>query len=184
MKKNIIVVLVCMVVMLVALACQITAAEPDENEVATAAAQTIEAKYPPTEEPTAGPPTVTPLPTYTVVVPPTPEPKPCNKAKFISETVPDGTEFSPDEEFTKTWRLENIGTCTWNTNYRVALQSGDSMGMDGSQHFTQIIKPGEYMDVVLELEAPSDEDDYTTWFQLQDDSGKKFAQLSVQIEVK
>lgn len=184
MKKNTAALLLCATIMLFGLACQIVSTDMDENEVATAAAQTIEAKYPPTDEPPPAPPTATPYPTYTVAVAPTATPKPCNKAKFISETVPDGTEFNPDEDFTKTWRLENVGTCTWNANYRIALQSGDSMGLDSSQHFTQVIKPGEFMDVVLDLEAPSDDGEYTTWFQLQDGSGKKFAQLYVQIEVK
>lgn len=184
MKKNTAVLLICAAIMLLGLACQIVSTAPDENEVATAAAQTIEAKYPSTEEPPAIPPTATAYPTYTVAVSPTATPKPCNKAKFISETVQDGTEFNANEDFTKTWRVENVGTCTWNTKYKVALQSGDSMGLGGFKYFTQVIQPGEFMDVVLDLEAPAESGEYTTWFQLKDDSGVKFAQLFVQIEVK
>jgi hypothetical protein len=80
--------------------------------------------------------------------------------------------------------VENIGTCTWNTNYRIELQSGEPMGAGNTHYFSQIIHPGERMDVVLELEAPSNEGEYTSWWQLQDDQGKKFAQLYVLIEVK
>lgn len=182
MKKNIHILLLCAIIMLFVISCQIFSTQVDENAVATAAAQTMQAKQP--TDASAGPPTVTPMPTYTVAVAPTATPKPCNKAKFISETVPDGSEFSPNEGFTKSWRLKNIGTCTWNTGYCIELQSGKPMGAGNTRYFTQIIKPGEFMDVVLELEAPSSDGEYTSWWQLKDDSGKKFAQLYVQIEVK
>ena len=32
-------------------------------------------------------------------------------------TVPDGTELNPGDDFTKTWRIMNNGSCTWNTSY-------------------------------------------------------------------
>ena len=181
MKKTTISIITVSAVMLIVLACQINLSPVDQNAIATAAEQTIVAKQP-TLAPI--PPTATPQPTQADTPVPSPTPKPCNKAEFISETIPDNSEFNPNEEFTKTWRLKNIGTCTWNTNYRVVLQSGDAMGMDSAQYFTQTIGPGEQMDVVLELKAPSDDGKYTTWFQLKDNEGKKFAQVYVMIEVK
>lgn len=180
MKKNEWVLIVTSMAMFIVLACQFGSLSVDENAVATAAQQTISAKQPTL---TPNPPTLTPLPTYTPQLPPTTASMPCNKAKFISETVEDHTKFSPNEEFTKTWRLENIGTCTWNTNYRVALQSGNAMGVSSPRYFTQIIQPGEKMDVVLEMKAPSSKGGYTSWWQLQDDRGNKFGQISVVILV-
>ena len=168
--------------MAVLLACQLFEEPAGENTVATAAAQTMQARQP--DSPPVVIPTITPLPQQVEPTTP-PEPvKPCNKALFISETVPDHSEFSPNEDFTKTWRVENVGTCTWNTNYRIELQSGEAMGAGYTHYFPQIIHPGERMDVVLELDAPPEEGEYTSWWQLQDDQGKKFAQLYVLIEVK
>ena len=38
----------------------------------------------------------------------------CDQAQFVSDlTAPDGSSFAPGAAFTKTWRLMNIGTCTW-----------------------------------------------------------------------
>src|SRR5512143_3278895 len=40
----------------------------------------------------------------------------CDWAQFVADvTVPDGTSYAPGTTFTKTWRLKNIGSCTWTT---------------------------------------------------------------------
>ena len=45
-----------------------------------------------------------------------------------SVTVPDGTVFNPGDTFTKTWRLENTGSCAWTTGTALVFTSGDLMG--------------------------------------------------------
>lgn len=167
--------------MLALLACQFDFSPTDENAIATAAAQTVAAMQP---DELAVVPTVTPQPSYTPTLKPTATALPCNKAEFISETVPDNTVFDPNEEFTKSWRLKNIGTCTWNTNYRIKIQSGDDMGLASGWYFPQYVQPGEKMDVVLDLEAPSSPGKYTSFWQLQDDHGRKFGQVYLVIEVE
>ena len=53
----------------------------------------------------------------------------CDHAQFISDlTAPDGSSFAPSAIFTKTWRLMNIGTCTWTTAYSLVWVGGDSVG--------------------------------------------------------
>lgn len=49
-------------------------------------------------------------------------------AAWIAQDPPDNTEFSPGEEFTVTWSLENTGTSTWNANYYIQFASGEAMG--------------------------------------------------------
>src|SRR6266511_6187810 len=53
----------------------------------------------------------------------------CDHAQFVSDlTSPDGSSFAPGAVFTKSWRLLNIGTCTWNTSYNIVWVGGDSIG--------------------------------------------------------
>ena len=79
---------------------------------------------PPTVTPTVTGTPPTPTPTKSV----TPIPSACDRAQFIADvTVPDGTSFAPGIGFSKTWRLKNIGTCTW-TNYSLIFDSGEKMG--------------------------------------------------------
>lgn len=172
------------ILLCVLLACQIDFGWMDQQTLETAAALTVEALRP-TETPI---PTATAVPTATqeptATPQPTATPKPCNQAKFISETVPDGTDFSPNEQFTKTWRLENIGTCTWNANYRAVFFSGNQMSGPDAKKFSILVNPGEKVDVVLDLKAPSEKGEYKGVWKLQDDKGDHFGQIFVVIDVK
>jgi hypothetical protein len=81
--------------------------------------------------------TKTPDPTKT----PVPEVQICDWAQYIKDvTVPDGTVFTPGAEFTKTWRIRNIGTCTWNSYYDLVFDDGDGMNGDASVPIDEVIK--------------------------------------------
>ena len=63
--------------------------------------------------------------------------------------------FSQGEKFTKTWRFQNAGTCTWNTSYKIVNHSGDIMSAPISQAFSGETPPGGIMDISLDMVAPS-----------------------------
>lgn len=130
-------------------------------------------------------PTITPWPTATTAqaVAPTATPRPCNRAVLISETVPDGTSFSADQNFTKSWRLRNDGTCTWNTDYRLIFSSGDQMSGPNSVKLNKLVKPGEQVDFLVDLKAPSKAGTYTGYWRLQADDGSRFSQVFTTIKV-
>jgi hypothetical protein len=162
-----------------------------ENDIAEAVAETVQAAMAQTQAAaTYTPlPTLTPYPTYTPVpqqkppLPPQPTVKPCNAADFISETVKDNTVFAPGETFTKSWRLKNVGTCTWNPNYDFVFASGDRMGGAKTTDLDQYVKPGETIDLKVNLTAPSDPDTYVGYWRLRSDDGETFGQVYVQIKV-
>jgi len=83
----------------------------------------------PTETPTVTP-TNTPTPTATPTETPTvtPTPIPCHLARFVSDvTIPDGTALNSYTYFTKTWRLKNMGSCIWDSSYRLVFVDGTAM---------------------------------------------------------
>lgn len=172
-----------------------TPTEESANVVFTAAAQTVEANL--TQAAVLNPPTLPVVPTSTQVVPtstlasaptlaaPTTVPtQECNKAQFVTDvTIPDGTTLDPDEDFTKTWRLKNIGTCSWTTSYAVVFDSGASMDGPAVQALTGNVNPGQTLDISIDLKAPATAGDYTGYWKLRDGSGKTFSQFYVQIKV-
>lgn len=80
----------------------------------------------------------------------------CDKAQFIADvTVPDGTVFAPGATFKKTWRLKNIGTCTWTTGYSLVFSSGEKMGGPTSAPFPTAVAPGQTVDLTVNLTAPT-----------------------------
>ena len=132
---------------------------------------------PPTETPlptmTFTPmPTATPLPTLT----PTPIPVPCNWAQFITDvTVSNGAPIAPDTSFTKTWRLKNIGTCTWTTSYDLVFVSGTALTNNNTVvALPSAVKPGESIDLSVKLKSPIKPGDYAGYWMLEDGAGQRF----------
>ena len=99
----------------------------------------------------------------------------CNWASFVSDiSVPDGTRFTANARFTKTWRLKNIGTCTWTTAYSLIFDSGDSLSGPASVSMPRDVAPGETVDISVNLIAPGYPVVYMSYWKLQSGSGEKF----------
>jgi hypothetical protein len=73
----------------------------------------------------------------------------------IDVTIPDNTVMQPGQSFTKTWRLQNTGTCTWTTAYSIAVFSGDPMGAPASVPMPKEVPPGQSVDISVDLTAPT-----------------------------
>jgi hypothetical protein len=122
-------------------------------------------------------PTITPSPTVTNTRQPTTAPTTaiCDRAAFVSDiTVEDGSDFSAGEDFTKTWRLMNNGSCSWNTNYQVVFDHGDKMGAPGQVNLPKSVAPGQTVDISVPMEAPSSEGDFKGYWMLRNASDDKF----------
>ena len=153
------------------------ASPEDPNIVFTAAAQTVEAQLTQSAATAAPQPTATqspPTPLPPTAVPPTqppPSPTPlCDLAMFVKDvTIPDGTLLSPEESFTKTWKLKNIGTCVW-SGYSLVFDSGDSMGGPAAVAIGTVA-PGQEVDVSVELTAPETAGEYRGYWRIRNTSG-------------
>ena len=79
----------------------------------------------------------------------------CDWAKFISDVTAAGNpSFLPGVPFTKTWRLQNIGTCTWSTSYNLVFHSGERMGAPGSISLNRPVPPGGMVDISVKMISP------------------------------
>jgi len=72
----------------------------------------------------------------------------------IDVTIPDNTVLQPGEAFTKVWRLVNVGTCTWTTDYSVAFFSGEQMSGAASVKLPAAVPPGATTEISIDLVAP------------------------------
>lgn len=96
------------------------------------------------------------------ISPPTPIPGPtatpagCHDGSaFVQDvTVPDGTEMKPGQDFDKTWRLKNTGTCTWDSKYKIDFVQGDRMG-GSAEAVKGTVKPGATYDMTIDQQAPN-----------------------------
>jgi hypothetical protein len=140
----------------------------------------------PTFTPTASPTatfsaTATESPTLVTILPPTQTftptmvPIPCDLAGFVADvTIPDGSTVNPGEPFTKTWRLENLGSCSCTTSYDLVFTSGDLMNGPTLIPLPGNVNPGETLDLSVNLTAPTTAGTYQGYWMLRDANGAIF----------
>lgn len=158
----------------------------NENEIATAVAQTVEAQNSLTE--IASLPTSTPVPpTPSIDATATPDaaqptatntlaPNPgCTlSANLVQEDPPDGKIFKPGESFLKTWSLQNTGTCTWDKTYKLVYWDGELMGGAVTYSLPVVVAPGETKDIPILLQAPATDGSYRGFWRLKSPWGYDF----------
>jgi hypothetical protein len=101
--------------------------------------------------------------------------KRCDAAAFVKDvTVSDGTIIRPGSSFTKTWRLQNVGTCSWTSSYELVFVSGDAMSAPNRVSLSGNVKPGETADISVNLKAPGKKGEYRSYWKLRNATGLLF----------
>jgi hypothetical protein len=101
----------------------------------------------------------------------------CNWVGFVSDvTIPDGTTFEAHTGagFIKTWRLKNIGSCTWSMAYSLVFAYGEQMSYLSSLLLPREVKPGETIDLSLPMRAPFVAGHYRGYYQMKAADGTLF----------
>lgn len=125
--------------------------------------------------PTAVPPTAVPATPVPTKVPATATPVPCYQLSFVSDvTIPDGTKIPSGNTFTKTWRIKNSGSCSWDERFDIAFVKGTQMAAASIYDFRKVVKPGETVDISIEMTAPANNGVYTSEWQMVNPNGERF----------
>ena len=124
-----------------------------------------------TATPSAPDATIDPAATATTVgataVPPTTGPGDCvpDMAFVADVTIPDDTVIPAGVTFVKTWRVRNTGTCTWGPGTIAFFSGGSKMSAPDAVRISET-RPGETVDISVNLVAPSEPGKYTGYWQL------------------
>jgi hypothetical protein len=92
----------------------------------------------------------------------------------IDVTIADGTEMQPGQEFTKIWRLQNVGSCAWSEEYNLVWFSGDQLGAPASVPLSGPVQPGQTVDLSVDMIAPEDPGTYRGNWKLRNAEGVLF----------
>ena len=194
MKKSLVKIPWIVLLALIPLACNLGVNAPPDasatlNPLYTAAAQTLEAMatqanttnsalatstLSPRENLTATPTSTLSFATSTLYLSPVPV-KRCDAAAFVKDvSIADGTSLSPGTTFAKTWRLQNVGTCTWTSSYALVFISGDGLSGPSTVGLLGNVNPGDTVDLTVNLVAPSQKGHYRGNWKLRNASGVLF----------
>jgi hypothetical protein len=102
----------------------------------------------------------------------------CLGLRYVRDvTIPDNTEVTPAQVFTKTWQVVNSGTCPWKQGFQVILIGGVAMG--GSPFkLSQTVGPGGSVQVSIKMAAPTNLKGVVqgTW-KMADETGAPFGDI-------
>jgi hypothetical protein len=106
----------------------------------------------------------------------------CDKYSWDPNTVdvniPDNTPVSPGQDFVKTWKIKNIGTCTWGEGYKLVFSYSSSPNDDSlngvAQPLTAAIAPQQELEVSVQFTAPDLPGTYFSVWTMQNAKGIPF----------
>ncbi|MBC7877693.1 MAG: hypothetical protein H7Y59_11040 [Anaerolineales bacterium] len=122
---------------------------------------------------TPGTPTVTGTPP-TATVNPGALAVGCNNLAFIRDvTIPAGTVIVKNKGFTKTWKVQNTGTCNWMYQYGLVLLSGDRYGGKDIK-IQKLVTVDDWSELSIHMTAPKKAGTYTSYWRMTNLDGIMF----------
>ncbi len=79
----------------------------------------------------------------------------CYRMTFANDvSIPDNTAMTPGQNFTKTWKVLNSGTCAWDAGFKFAFTGGEQMS---GVTFTlpSAVAPNATLDISVAMIAPT-----------------------------
>jgi hypothetical protein len=108
----------------------------------------------------------------------------CNNLAFIRDvSIPAGTVIGKGQEFTKTWKVQNTGTCDWMYQYTLVLVGGDAYG-GASTKIQKRVPVWSWSEITIELQAPKKPGTYTSYWRLSNGQSLFGATLTVSFVVR
>ncbi len=128
----------------------------------------------PTGTPTPPPSGSTPQVTVTAAATAVATVSSCYGLTYVSDvTIPDNTTMTPGNQFTKTWRVRNSGSCAWQAGFTLRFIGGEAMG-GSSVSLQDAVQPGNTTDISVALTAPTTPGTYRGNWRMTDAAGRYF----------
>ena len=92
----------------------------------------------------------------------------------------------PNGHFTNSWILQNTGTCTWDSSYKISFKSGYQMTQAASYPIVadgNIVAPGQSATVHINMVAPAKTGGHQAEWQLQSRDGTPLLKFTVFVKV-
>lgn len=102
----------------------------------------------------------------------------CDSLEYVTDVnVPDGTIMSPGQDFVKTWKVKNNGSCPWGAGYKL-VYAGYTNSMAGQfQPLAEVVQPNQETEVSVQFKAPDAAGEYLSAWQMQNPSGVTFPKI-------
>ena len=95
----------------------------------------------------------------------------------VDVNIPDGTTMTPGQDFIKTWRVKNNGSCPWGAGYEL-VYAGYANQMSGQfQPLEEVVQPGQETELSVQFQAPDEAGEYVSAWQMSNPAGVTFEEI-------
>ena len=79
----------------------------------------------------------------------------CYQLRFVSDvSIPDNTQMTPGQTFTKTWKVKNTGSCAWDAGFKFAFVGGEAMN-GATYTLPSSVAANADLDISIPMTAPN-----------------------------
>lgn len=108
----------------------------------------------------------------------------CNNLALVRDVnYPSGTVVAPGEDFVKTWKVENTGTCDWKYVYTLSIVNDPYFDSSWNK-LGKIVNPGQWAELSVIVTAPQKEGTYTAYWRFTDGINAFGATLALTVVVQ
>ena len=101
----------------------------------------------------------------------------CNSLVYLKDvTIPDNTSMQPGQAFTKTWLVQNLGSCNWTAGFKFSLVGGEAMG-GTTLTLTSPVLSGAQTQLSVPMTAPQTGGTFTGMWRMADPNGTFFGDM-------
>jgi hypothetical protein len=102
----------------------------------------------------------------------------CDSLEFVADVnVPDDTNMSPGQDFIKTWRVKNTGSCPWGEGYELVYAEYENEMSGQPQPLTEVVQPGQEVEISVQFTAPDQIGNYLSAWQMSNPAGVTFEDI-------
>jgi hypothetical protein len=102
----------------------------------------------------------------------------CDSLTFVEDVnVPDDTNMSPGQDFIKTWRVRNTGSCPWGEGYELVYAEYENEMSGQPQPLTEVVQPGQEVEISVQFTAPDQIGNYLSAWQMSNPAGVTFEDI-------
>lgn len=107
-----------------------------------------------------------------------------DQASLISQSPTNGATLGPREDFDLVWKVKNVGSKDWNTQYYYRYASGTKGYKNPEYKLKSNVGAGSTANLIVDMIAPGEPGNYKTTWQFYNDSGELIASFSFSFTVK
>lgn len=107
-----------------------------------------------------------------------------DKLQWVSNVPSDKSKVPAGKGFKITWKLQNIGTTTWDKTYTFKFFAGTQLAKNSAYSIVKDVKPNTSMDFTVDAVAPSAPGDYYSLWVLQRPDGINVGKFDITLTVQ